>query len=128
MENKPDYLFTVFKNNDLVTLLNSLQIMTKVVLNIGYCCSDRLSSWAKQPGVISHPCKYYSWRKGFVQCYQRQRYYARYYHGFDDKGKLTYYWINTSLGYQATNEHLDCIVVSQNICIRETVKKYILND
>ena len=31
MENKPDYLFTVFKNNDLVTLLNSLQIMTKIV-------------------------------------------------------------------------------------------------
>lgn len=39
-----------------------------------------------------------------------------------------YYWINTSLEYQATNEHFDCIVVSQNICIRETVKKYILND
>lgn len=78
--------------------------------------------------VISHLCKYYSWRKGFVQCYQRQRYYARYYHGFDDRGKLMYYWINTSLEYQATNEHFDCIVVSQNICIRETVKKYILND
>lgn len=39
-----------------------------------------------------------------------------------------YYLINTSLEYQATNEHFDCIVVSQNICIRETVKKYILND
>jgi len=30
-----------------------------------------------------------------------------------------YYWINTSLEYQATNEHFDCIVVSQNICIRD---------
>ncbi len=30
-----------------------------------------------------------------------------------------YYWINTSLEYRATNEHFDCIVVSQNICIRD---------
>lgn len=37
-----------------------------------------------------------------------------------------YYWINTSLEYQATNEHFDCIVVSQNICIRETVKNTFL--
>ena len=50
MENKPDYLFTVFKNNDLVTLLNSLQIMTKIVLNIGYCCSDHNNTSKQAPG------------------------------------------------------------------------------
>lgn len=28
-------------------------------------------------------------------------------HNTDDIGKVTYYWINTGLEYQATKEHLD---------------------